>query len=324
MNILLSSVGKQSFLVKEFQKALDKKGIVVVTDFDENAIGFKSADKHYIAPPYNDINYVSWLLNICETEKISLLFSLNVDDLLILEENRERFDDINCFIVGGNLDNIKITYDKYLLLKFCEKLEIDTPETYLLEEILEIDNVKFPIIAKPCEGKGSRGNFIVENFKELKTLLEENEHLFKDEPYVFQQLIEGEEYGVDLVNNFHSEFEAVFVRKKFQMKNGETYEAITSSKEEWTDIAKKISRELKHQGIIDLDFLVLGEKKYLIDINHRFGGGYIFSHAAGAELPKVFVNWFLGKNIESLWLNPKENIHSRRGDSGVKIIENEN
>lgn len=320
MNLLISSVGRQSFLVKEFQKALGASGKVIVTDYDEKATAFSSSDKSYVAPGYNDVNYVEWMLDLCKKEQISLLISLNVDELLILEENRNHFEDINCFILGGDLNIIKTTYDKYLLHKLCEKLRIDSPKTYLFKEILDKDNIEFPIIAKPCKGKGSRGNFVISNSEELRVALIKNEELFKTEPYIFQELIRGEEYGVDLINDFHSEFAAVFVRRKFLMKNGETFEAITSSNKDWLNISKKLSKELKHQGIIDMDFMVLNDKKYLIDINHRFGGGYIFSHAAGAELPRVLVNWSLDKVINPQWLKPKEDVHSRRIGSDVKII----
>jgi carbamoyl-phosphate synthase large subunit len=319
-NILISSVGRQSFLTKEFQKAIDNNGRVVVCDYNQYAKAFEVADSFYTAPAYTDNDYIPWLLDVCKKESINLLLTLNVDELLILEKNRNLFSAINCFIVGGDLELIKTTYDKHLLYEFCKKINIDTPPTYLLNEIIGNVNVQFPIIAKPRIGKGSKGNFIIKNENELKVLLKEKEQLFTNESYIFQELIRGDEYGVDLINDFDSHFQTVFVRKKLEMKNGETYEAITSSSEKWIDLALHLSKELKHQGIIDLDFLVLDKKKYLIDINYRFGGGYIFSHMAGAELPRVFVNWLLDKAIDAQWLNPKENIHSRREDLFAKII----
>lgn len=180
--------------------------------------------------------------------------------------------------------------------------------------------IQFPILAKPRIGKGSRGNFIIKNEVELNNVLIEKEGLLHRESYVFQQMIDGEEYGVDLINDFHARFQTAFIRKKLEMKHGETYEAISHSSENWKNIAALLGKELKHQGIIDLDFMVLGEKKYLIDVNYRFGGGYIFSHMAGAQLPKVLVKWFLNLAIEPQWLRPKEGVHSRRVGLGAKII----
>ena len=320
MKILLSSAGRQSFLVREFQKALNNGGEVVVTDYDEEALSFEAADKSFVAPSYNDESYVTWMIELCKKEHVSLLISLNVDELLVLEENRRYFEEINCFVVGGDLDSIKSTYDKYLLYKLCKRLGIETPETYLLEEIKHIKNINYPIIAKPSKGKGSRGNFIYKDEKQLKEALARNEVLFTTDTYVFQELIEGDEYGVDLINNLKGQFETAFVRKKYKMKNGETHEAISISNKDWLNLAKKISNELKHQGIIDMDFMVLNDKKYLIDINHRFGGGYIFSHVAGAELPKAIVNWFHKREVNPVWLMPKENVHSKREGLEVNII----
>lgn len=104
------------------------------------------------------------------------------------------------------------------------------------------------------------------------------------------------------------------------MKNGETFEAITQSKEGWDEIAQILGKNLKHQGPVDVDFMVQNNKKYLIDINHRFGGGYIFSHVAGANLPRTFINWLSNYAIDEKWLNPIPRIHSRREELSVKVI----
>ncbi|MDK2842452.1 MAG: carbamoyl-phosphate synthase large subunit [Anaerophaga sp.] len=321
MNILISSAGRQAYLVSAFKEALFNKGLVFVADNNKNAPALNVADGYYISPLYESKEYLPWLLDICKKNKINLLISLNVDELLILESQREPLKKIGCLLLGGDLEIIKMTYDKLALSKFSKSIGLDTPKIFSNEDIYSENNIVFPLIAKHRYGKGSRGQSIINSHDSLIDYIKKNEQKkAENEPYIFQQFINGDEYGLDIVNDFHSRYAGIFVRKKYSMKNGETFEAITQSKEGWEEIARTLSQNLKHQGSVDVDFIVQNNKKYLIDINHRFGGGYIFSHVAGANLPHTFINWLLNNAIDEKWLNPIPGIHSRRNGLGVEVI----
>lgn len=321
MNILISSAGKQVYLVSAFKEALVNNGLVFVADNNNNAPTLGVADHSFNSPLYESKEYIPWLLDICKTHKINLLITLNVDELLILESQREPLKKNGCFLLGGDLPTIKMTYDKLALSEFSKKIGLGTPKIYSKDDLHSENNIVFPLIAKPRYGKGSRGQFILKSFNDLqnfnKKMKDENE---MNETYIYQEFINGDEYGLDIINDFHSKYAGTFVRKKFSMKNGETFEAITQSKEGWDDIAQLLSKNLNHQGTVDIDFMVQNNKKFLIDINHRFGGGYIFSHVAGANLPRTFISWLLNSAIEEKWLNPTPGVHSRRNDLNVKVI----
>jgi carbamoyl-phosphate synthase large subunit len=321
MNILISSAGRQVFLINAFKEALNKHGKVIVADNNINAPSLKSADIPIISPPYDSTEYLPWLHNICENKEIKLLITLNVDELLKIVPQRESLKKIGCLLLGGDFETIQITYDKLALSNFAEKIGLDTPRVFSDDDLRDIDNILFPIIAKPRFGKGSRGQTIIKSHKSLIDFMNNNENKKSGyEQYIYQQFISGDEYGLDIVNDFYSKHAATFVRKKYSMKNGETFEAITQPIEGWEEISLKISQNLKHQGPVDVDFMVLNDKKYLIDINHRFGGGYIFSHIAGANLPRTFINWMLNNPVDDKWLNPVPGIHSQRDGLNVKII----
>ena len=54
---------------------------------------------------------------------------------------------------------------------------------------------------------------------------------------------------------------------------------------------------------------------YVIEMNARFGGGYPFSHAAGANLPLAMVYWALGQEA------PGELLRARPGVEAWKDIK---
>ena len=50
----------------------------------------------------------------------------------------------------------------------------------------------------------------------------------------------------------------------------------------------------------------------MLELNPRFGGGYPFSHVAGANLPAALIAWATGKPVDPSWLRVAPNIMSSK------------
>jgi carbamoyl-phosphate synthase large subunit len=319
MNILISSVGRQVYLVNAFKDALEGSGKVIACDNNGKSAALEIADTAIVSPKFTSKNYMKWLLNICISKKVKFLLSLNVDELLILEQNRDLFDKNNIFLLGGDYDKIYDTYDKYRLYEMLKENGINVPITYLPKNI-DIEKLNYPLIAKPRFGKGSRGIELLNNPEDLKNLLNKiNDDVILNQ-FIIQEFVVGDEFGIDVINDFKRQYIGVLVRKKIEMKNGETFQAITITSKEWTELAKIISKMLKHYGNVDIDIISSNGKKYLLDINFRFGGGYIFNHFCGANLPKAYVDWIQEKEPDSSCFSSKSNIHLIRQGNSLKIL----
>lgn len=319
LNILISSAGRQVFLVNAFKDALDGKGKVFVNDFNPNAESFKVADEAFVAPAYHQESFMPWIISICKTKEIKLLVSLNVDELLILEHYRKYFAEVGCTLVGGPMESIQITYDKYALFDFIKKLKLPTITTWLIDEILTLSDFPFPLIAKKRFGKGSRGQFKITNKQELILFFDKVESNNTAEEYIFQEYLDGIEYGFDLVNDFQGNFQAILARRKYAMKNGETHKAITENPDKWQSFGETLSKNLKHQGTIDMDVMVFKDEPFLLDINFRFGGGYAFSHLAGANIPAAYINWLMQEPLKSGHFNVTKDVKGERIANGTVI-----
>jgi hypothetical protein len=57
----------------------------------------------------------------------------------------------------------------------------------------------------------------------------------------------------------------------------------------------------------------------VLELNPRFGGGYPFSHAAGANLPAALVAWALGDVPAASWLTVRSDVASAKCDRLVRI-----
>ncbi|MDH5828676.1 ATP-grasp domain-containing protein [Sphingobacterium faecium] len=293
LNILISCVGKRSDLVMSFTEELQRAGNVITVDADKDAPGVKLANKSYIVPPFNSGDYIGVLFEICKNEKIRFIISLNVSDLIILTKNKSKFEEIGCQIIGGEEESILTTYDKFLLSQMCLVNSLPSLSTFLMSDATSLQGVKFPVIIKPRYGCGSKGIIIVDDQIELNTI--KRDILDSLEDYIVQEFVKGQEFGLDIINDFKGDFVAVYVRKKSEMKNGETNIAITESPKAWYNYAQKISAILKHQGTIDVDLIVYENSPYLIDVNYRFGGGYVFNHIAGANTVRAYIHWMKGE-----------------------------
>ena len=85
--------------------------------------------------------------------------------------------------------------------------------------------------------------------------------------------------------------------------SGETDASETVVMPEIEKYSRRIAEATKHPGNLDADFFV-GEDGavYLLEMNPRFGGGYPFSHIAGANVPAALIAWAQGKEPDPEWL----------------------
>jgi len=322
LNILILCIGRQHFLADAFKEALNGRGKLFVADSNVKASGLNSGDQSLISPDFNSQRYIKWVLSICKKENIGLLFTLNVENLLVLEENRYLFEVINCKLLGGDIQCIQNTVDKYHLNTLCQNHGLPTIKTWLLSELNKESDFKFPLFTKPRFGKGSKGIHILINEEEYKEFYTNHLNDSLNESYIIQEFIEGVEFGFDVINDFNKKFVGIHVRRKLEMKNGETNIAITQSEEKWLPFGRKLSELILHQGTIDVDAIIVNNEPYVIDINYRFGGGYIFSHSAGANTPKAYVAWAVNEYCDPQWLTSVGGIKLKRQENGqISIIE---
>lgn len=83
------------------------------------------------------------------------------------------FEIANNKYVGCNSYSNIICYDKLLTKLILEKYDIPQVKYYIYNDKLNIDNIKYPVIIKPCKCGSSIGINIADDKKELKKALKE-------------------------------------------------------------------------------------------------------------------------------------------------------
>ena len=335
MNVLLSSVGRRSYLVDYFKEALAGKGKVVATNTSADATGMFAADIAEVVPPAKSPKFIDALLETCLRHNIKLLCSLHDWEVPFIAPHKDKFIAHGIIPVLPEPDIVDRCLDKYLTALSFRSIGISSPKCFInLDEALQAlkaGSISFPIIVKPRWGQGSLAVKKVFNEDELcKAYYLINSELDecgidyligyqKSHQVLIQQFLYGKEFGVDIVNDLDGNFAACFVKYKFAMRFGETDAAQTVNMPQIYRICRLIADSTRHPGILDADF-ILDEQgsAYLLELNPRFGGGYPFSHMAGANVPAALIAWREGSSIEPAWLEPEIGVRSYKDIRMVK------
>ena len=317
MRILFTNVGRRTYLV-EFAlniKIKNTKLKIFLTDTNYETASFQVSKKtkNFITPYVNKEpkKYLQKIYNICFENKIDLLIPLIDYDLPILAKNIKKFKTINTQLLVSDFNVINNCFNKRKNYFFCLDNEIPTPKTYFDSNKI----INFPVIQKKIYGSGSLDNYEIKEKKELS--------IFKSSKFILQNKIIGQEYGMDILNDFTGSYIHSFVRKKISIRNGETDKAVGVNSIKFTKLAKIISSKFKHIGVMDIDFIVTKNNKiYFLDFNARFGGGYPITHLSGYNYlkaiiliklnKKVFFSKKFKKNYFSKGINVYKNINNKK------------
>lgn len=310
-NILLTCVGRRHYLASYFHSELEGKGNVVGADMSLSAPALHTCDLTYKVPGVFEGDYLATLKEVMIKEKIDMVFSLNDLEVGLLSENRDVIEqETGAIVYVPPIETLNICADKWLTYRFALDIGIDAPATFLdpvdAEAAVAAGEVSFPLIVKPRWGSASIGLFMVSSSEELSTGFKQCRQavsksalaaLGAESSVIIQEVIQGPEYGVDLLYGKDQNFIGFAAKKKLAMRAGETDKAVTVAPELFNELVAKIAAVLPHRGNLDCDFLERGGRFYLLEFNPRFGGGYPFTHLAGANHVQMLIDDYQGKPL---------------------------
>jgi len=330
VNVLLTCAGRRNYLISFFREALNGRGLVFAMDVSPYAPALYEAGKAFIAPPVNQLGYLEVLLRICIENQVRLLIPLNDLELPLLARSRERLLEVGTLPVVSRPSVIDTCFDKWATYQFLRDCNLPVPYTCLsLEDAakaLSSGSLAFPLVIKPRWGTASIGIEYVDNYEELnlayslvrrrlaRTIIGEISQTDPERSVLIQQRLQGCEYGLDVVNDLEGRYAATFVKRKLLMRAGETDRAVTIQDDRLVELGKTIGERLGHVGNLDCDIIVENDVAYVLEMNPRFGGGYPFSHVAGANIPAALIAWANGEQPDPDWLRINPGVEASKCD----------
>ena len=335
--VLISSAGRRNYLVRWFREAFelfpDLDGQVLVADADLKAAAFADADEGFQLPPFDSPEYFEALGALCDSQDVRLALSVNDYELMQWAERPGSLPLGPVFLVP-NEATLRVSCDKAYLAECAEGFLV--PETTTLTRVLKdpdvLDGFTETVVLKPRNGSAS-AHVSRRDREELATLLgamSRSDSLsllqfgatFDPADVLVQAVVEGTEYGMDIVHDLSGSPAGVLVRQKLEMRAGETDKARTVDATSFRATAAAVGAQTGHVGPVDVDLIRDPEgRDWVIDVNPRFGGGYPFSHAAGANVPATLISWVLGEQPRAEWLSPRPDVMSAKVSTVVALDE---
>lgn len=330
MNILLTSVGRRGYLVDYFKEALKGDGHVFAANTHARTDGMLRSDHSIVVPKASDPSFPSTLRDLCKQHSVDILISLHDWEIPYISLISSELYDQGTQCIIPKMPIVDTCLDKWKMIQFVESLGLHHPKTFLhpdgAKAALQSAEISYPLILKPRFGHGSIGIEIIHSLEELdlgyslSTLRNQHNHglsLFQTEhrsTVLIQEFVDGTEYGLDIVNNLSGEYQCTLIKEKISMRSGETDSAITRNRPPLEACGRTLANHLCHPAIIDVD--VKQSKQgviHILDINPRFGGGYPFSHVAGANIPAAIIAWSRGEEPDPVWLRVQPDIFAYKG-----------
>lgn len=313
MNILITSVGRRSYMIDYFKNALNGNGKVHAAN-SEMTYAMSVADNNIITPNIYDGGYIDFLFDYCIKNEIKLIISLFDIDLPVLARNKVRFEKEGIHVIVSSSDVTDICNDKWKSYNFFIENNIKTPlsfiELKLCKEALSNHNVSFPLILKPRWGMGSIGILEAENMEELEVFYKKVKRVIQntylkfesqfdiDRSIIIQEKLLGQEHGMDVFNDLKGEYICTVPKIKIAMRAGETDIAEVVKHTELENLGKKLSSVVGHIGNLDVDCFIYNDQIFVLEMNVRFGGQYPFSHLAGVNFPKMILDLVKEEEID--------------------------
>jgi len=252
-------------------------------------------DTTYLVPYSYDENYIPTICEIIDKEKVDLILPSTDYEIYYLSKNN---DMLNAKVVASEATTAKTYLDKYATYLYLSKNSIPFSKSWLTGEFdFSVKN----IIAKPREGRGSRGILInPENPNDLP------------EGYMIQQLAVGNEITTAVYVSKDKKLHGLFTMER-KLTNGTTTESrvIFQYDEALRSIAKKIIDLGGLIGSFNIQSIVTDQDEIVpFEINCRISGTNSIRHNLGFQDVKYAIQEYL-LNEKADTPNPIEGIATR-------------
>jgi carbamoyl-phosphate synthase large subunit len=293
-----------------------RKVSIVGTDINEHVVGRYFCDEFYKIPRATSTEYLDTLLSLCLDKKVDVLIPQNTAELLILSDNKEKFEGIGTKILVSNKMAITKANDKFNLMETARLCGVPTTNYCLCsdfeslkEGITRIGNGD-EVVVKPPMSNGSRGVRIVSNNRDRKsdfynekpnslyiTLEELHETLGDEFPELMvMEYLPGDEFTVDIFRS-DSAFVAI-PRKREVIRSGITFGASLTNDQNLIKYSRLLSEACDLTLCFGFQFKLNKQGvPMLLESNPRVQGTMVMSTFAGANVIYASIKDLLGEAI---------------------------
>lgn len=285
-------------LIRLFYKA--DYNVFIAESVRDNLAGKSKYTKKNIlvpSPAMETEEFINSLIDIIKEYRISTLVP-TCEEVFYISKYKEKLEKY-CYVFTSSIDALTELHSKYNFVELLKKLEINYPESKLLDNINDVKNEISKIDTFVLKPEFSRfASLVIINDKNPKKL--DKMKISKEYPWVLQQFIKGQAFcSYSAAQNgklvAHSIYPSIL-----RAGQGATIHFENVNIPEIDEIVEKIVRYFNFTGQISFDFIMsdYDHKIYPIECNPRATSGvYLFSPKD--NLPDVFMKDYQGDLVRA-------------------------
>lgn len=318
MSILLTSVGRRSYLVQYFKEAVGPFGQVICVNSRDSAPARQYADHFHVVSESWAPGYVDEIKALCVAHDVRALFSCHDLDTYVLSRRQTELAGLPLTAFLPDPEWNENALDKLLTFRALTRHGIACPwTTDNLEEAsqrmvaAQARGAACPLILKARFGFGSLGLKYCTRPEDLSAAFQEAQAEIEHSPFfgtlallkpghshlVFQERVAGRELRLVVVNDLAGRHLTTLATEIHAMRAGESDSATTLPVDASLQaLGRQLSSLTRHIGIWGIDCIERDGALHVLDLNPRFTGDYPFCHLAGANIPRALLAMAAGES----------------------------
>lgn len=259
----------------------------------EYSSGLYLCDEAFISPYANSDDFIPWVINCCNSKEIDMIMTGVEENIIVLSKNIDEIQkNTKAIFISSNYEQLQIGQNKYRTCQWLKANGCNYPQFSALSDIQSseklVEEIGFPLIAKPNNGKSESGIYRINNQYEL------NEVLGLDN-YVLEEYLPEDtgEYTVGCYCDKSGSLKDIIVMKRNLRKGTTVYSKVVHDSAIEEEAIKIVS---KYKPIGPLNIQMRLNRKgqpVCFELNVRFSGSTAMRTNFGYKDVKAMVNEYL-------------------------------
>lgn len=216
-------------------------------------------------------------------------------------------------VLGTSLDSIDTAEDRRRFEQLLRSLNIPQPPgktVYAAEEAVDVAReLGYPVLVRPSYVLGGRAMEIVENEDELMEYMQEAVRASHEHPVLIDRYVQGKEVEVDalsdgedvLIPGMIEHIERAGVHSGDSIAVYPLQSIRPAAQEKLVDYTIRIARALRVKGLLNIQFVVVEDDVYVIEVNPRASRTVPFmSKVTGVPMAHLATQLMLGQRLRDL------------------------
>ena len=220
-------------------------------------------------------------------------------------------------ILGTKAEDVDAAEDRELFDRILEETGIPRAAggtVYTAQEAKAVANrLGYPVLVRPSYVLGGQGMQIAISDQEIEEFMEIINRIAQDHPILVDKYLQGKEIEVDAVCDGtdilipgimeHIERTGVHSGDSISVYPAHTIGRLV--KEKITEYTRRLAKALHVKGLINIQFIVIGEDVYVIEVNPRSSRTVPYiSKVTGIPIVDLATEVILGRSIRALGYQP--------------------